>query len=576
MTTATSSRTPVSNPFVAAIAPSLADVLARLDTADGLVDRARADMRSAVRTFCRLIDCQPEEVPAHPNFLRERLKRVAPARFGMSKGRWSNIRSLIGKALKVCGYAVMPGRYMAPLTPEWENFYRRLNSKTLECGLTRFLHYCSAQGIQPDDVREENFERFRMALENESLVKNHLVVHQHACRCWNKAVNLVDGWPNLQVKVPSYRESYTLDWSAFPSTLKDDTQRWLDRLAGRNLRKPIPFKPVKASTLECREFQIRQLASALVHRGHPAASIRTLADLVDVETAYDALRFFVDRAKGKTTTQIGGLATVIKAIGEHWVKVDEDHLDELKAIRRSLDPGRGGMTDKTRAMLRQFEDDGLIAAFLGLPDTLYRRARSEGPSFRKAVAVQITLAIELLTVAPMRISNLVSLDLDDNVIRIGQGKTQSVHLFVPASDVKNDIDLEFPLPNATVKLLDTYITDYRPLLLREQARWLFPGLGTNHKNQQTLGMQISSTIETELGLRITAHQFRHLSGYLYLRANPGGYEVVRALLGHKSIETTIRFYAGMEEIAAVREYARVLEQYRGGVTNEIRDQRNRS
>ena len=101
-------------------------------------------------------------------------------------------------------------------------------------------------------------------------------------------------------------------------------------------------------------------------------------------------------------------------------------------------------------------------------------------------------------------------------------------------------------------------------------------LGTNHKNQHTLGMQISSTIETELGLRITAHQFRHLSGYLYLRANPGGHEVVRALLGHKSIETTIRFYAGMEGIAAVREYARVLEQYRGGVTNEIRDQRNRS
>ena len=60
------------------------------------------------------------------------------------------------------------------------------------------------------------------------------------------------------------------------------------------------------------------------------------------------------------------------------MKVDEDHLNELKAFRKSLDPGRGGMTDKTLAILRQFEDDGLMAAFLGLPDTLFRRARRRG------------------------------------------------------------------------------------------------------------------------------------------------------------------------------------------------------
>jgi integrase len=55
-------------------------------------------------------------------------------------------------------------------------------------------------------------------------------------------------------------------------------------------------------------------------------------------------------------------------------------------------------------------------------------------------------------------------------------------------------------------------------------------------------------------VRITVHQFRHLAGYLYLRQVPGGHETIRALLGHKSIETTIRFYAGMETAAAARAY----------------------
>ncbi len=61
-------------------------------------------------------------------------------------------------------------------------------------------------------------------------------------------------------------------------------------------------------------------------------------------------------------------------------------------------------------------------------------------------------------------------------------------------------------------------------------------------------------------MRVTAHQFRHLAGFLYLRRNPGGHEVVRRLLGHRSISTTVQFYAGMETSAAIAEYERVVLQ----------------
>ena len=137
------------NPFTADTAPSMADILEKLDAVGNLTDRVRGDLKYAVRSFCRLIDHHPEEVPAHPNYLNQHLKRIQPARYGISKGSWSNIKSLLRRALRVCGCAVMPGRYTTSRAPRWDDLYQQLNNKTLECGLTKFMHFCTAQGIEP-------------------------------------------------------------------------------------------------------------------------------------------------------------------------------------------------------------------------------------------------------------------------------------------------------------------------------------------------------------------------------------------------------------------------------------------
>ena len=50
-------------------------------------------------------------------------------------------------------------------------------------------------------------------------------------------------------------------------------------------------------------------------------------------------------------------------------------------------------------------------------------------------------------------------------------------------------------------------------------------------------------------------------------ANPGGHEVVRHLLGHRSIATTLRFYAGMEVAAALRRYDAVVLERREEATD---------
>ena len=65
------------------------------------------------------------------------------------------------------------------------------------------------------------------------------------------------------------------------------------------------------------------------------------------------------------------------------------------------------------------------------------------------------------------------------------------------------------------------------------------------------------------GLEMPPHRFRHAIAKIFLDQNPGQYEVVRQFLGHKSIATTIRFYAGAETAAAARHLHTTILKIRG-------------
>ena len=63
-----------------------------------------------------------------------------------------------------------------------------------------------------------------------------------------------------------------------------------------------------------------------------------------------------------------------------------------------------------------------------------------------ALLVQNALAIALLIVAPMRVKNLANLHLERHVTGTRAGSNGPVHLVIPAHEVKNEVDLRFPLP----------------------------------------------------------------------------------------------------------------------------------
>ena len=193
------------------------------------------------------------------------------------------------------------------------------------------------------------------------------------------------------------------------------------------------------------------------------------------------------------------------------------------------------------AVIRAFKDPQNRARLKALPGQLFDEALAERDALvQAAVKAEIALAIQIQLVAPMRLANLAALHLEKNVIRVG-GPEPTYHLVIPPEDVKNDQPLEYPLPKVVSEMLGRYLAVFRPRLCREDNPWLFPGEFDGHKTKGTLSGQIIERITKELGIRVTPHQFRHLAAAFILEKDPANYEFVRRVLGHKNLETTIRF-----------------------------------
>lgn len=156
------------------------------------------------------------------------------------------------------------------------------------------------------------------------------------------------------------------------------------------------------------------------------------------------------------------------------------------------------------------------------------------------------------------IQNLGTIRIGENLERPG-GHTKPSHLVFPDYDVKNNQALEFPLSPSTTALIDDYVAIHRPILMRgHNPDFLFPGDEGGAKGVKTLGEQISKRISAAIGLKVTPHQFRHAAAVIVLRAEPGNYELVRRLLGHKSLATTTRFYIGLESLEATVRFGEIV------------------
>jgi integrase len=535
--------------------PTLADLLALIASDASLTPRQRHDICSALRAVGRALGRRLEEIPATPRHLRERLSTLTSAMAGVSASRWNNVLSLTRAALKHAGLTTIAGRSVEPMAPEWRDFFCHINHRRIREGLSRFARYCSALGIRPEDVNDGIATPFLATLEDDGLIRKPRQVHRTMCVMWNRAGQTLLT-PLSRLSVPQYKKAYSLPWDDFLPSLRGELEVYLARLSGEDLLADGDFRPLRAASIHSYHRLFRAFLSALVHRGHDISEFRRPVDIVAVDIVKDGLRFFIERAGDTKTTQAYNIARLLLALARHWVRVDADHVQKLKAICRRLDPGKAGLTAKNRDRLRQFDNQVNVHAFLNLPQKIWTRHKGRAnPSRADALEVQCAVIVDILQLVPMRIGNLSSLDLDRNIIRTRAKGCNVTHLFVPAEAVKNRIPIEAELPAETVELLDFYLQQFRPLLQSGPSSWLFPNSrGSGPKKPSDLGLQIAKFLRRECGLQVNAHLFRHIAAKLYLEGYPGAYGFMSLVHAHSSQETTKRFYCGTETTAAMRHF----------------------
>lgn len=529
--------------------PTLATVLACVADSDALTERQRQDLASALRTVGRAL-CRPlEDVSACPRTLRERLKSVVPAAAGISPRRWTNATSLARQAIRHAGIDVAPGRAPLRFSPGWTALFRLVEAKHACIALSRLARYCTNHDIEPEEVTDAVFQAFLDELLATDMRQLPHKVHRQAAVIWVRLASTTSAWPQHPITVPSYSRVYALPWSRFPESLKAELDAYLDHLAaGSDLLDAAAFKPLRPASITSVRQQLTAYISALVHRGHDPQTLCTLTAIVELPLVKDGLRFFLDRAPANSTKQAHGIASCLRSLARHWVGVDDSHLVTLRTLCKRLDTASQGLAAKNRERLRQFDDPVSRGKLLALPETLARKAaRCKVPSATEALWIQTALAVELLLMLPLRRRNLVRLNLEQHLRRTRGGV---VHLVIPGEEVKNGTEIASVLPVSVVKLLDLYLERYRTVLLSQPSAWLFPGVGDRPKSLERMALQISDTVKRETGLLVNVHLFRHIAAKLYLDANPGAYGVVRLLHGHKSVDTTTKYYCGAETGAA--------------------------
>ena len=542
---------------------SLEDVMDAVQRSPTLTARQRQDIASALRTLGKLTNRPLSAHPSNVQSVRRLLHTVKPALHGLSQGRWANVRSLVFKGLDIAGVERRRRGDCSPVSAAWAALVAPLPVRPLCVAIMPFARHCTRLGIDPAQVTQAVFDDYGTYLEEFSSRTRPREALLDLRRAWNCAgEESYPAWPAIRFVVDDRRPRYSRPWSDFPASLKDDVDDMV-RAATRRIS-VSGHRSIRPISARARENHLLALASAVVASGKEATSLKTIADLVEIETVAAGLEHILARLGGKTSVHVHQIAKIICTLARRWVKVPKSHQERLEAIRKNLDPGRHGMTEKNRTTLRMFEDPEVVARF----DSLPARVWSKAPSLEDLKIAERSSPADrpcrrtAHRLLPCGFANLASINIDRHIIDRGHGRNRSVHLFFPKDEVKNGVELEFQLPSSTIALLDRYLRDVRPRLLRAPSSWLFPGEGADHKCSTLLGEQIADLMETEVGVRVTAHQFRHLAGFLFLKANPGAHEIVRRLLGHRSIATTLNFYAGMEAAEAVRHFDRHVEQRR--------------
>jgi integrase len=540
---------------------TLRDLLASVEKRDAPSVTRRRDLRSAVTRVASLLDDDPARIPLDLPAISARLATVSPVAAGLTKKTFSNIRSDFVSAVKISGLKPVQRSARTPLSPPWKELFAGLSGRREHLGLSRLARYASANGIAPRDINDATIDAFISKVRDQSLHRKPSDLHRTVSLIWNEAAERSEF--GLQtVEVPSFRRpARRIEWAGLTNAFREDVDQYLIWCGGADVfANDARARALAPQTIKLRQNQIHAGVTALVESGVKPAAIKSLADLVSPENFKRILRRRHEAVGGRQNVFNHDLAWALVQIARRWVKVDDGVLAELTRLAGKVPMPMSGLTDKNKRRLRQFDDPVILQRLFSFPSRLWVEVKRDAkPNLKTLVKAQAALAVAILSYMPIRLQNLATLAFDIDVfLRDGPRATSSLEL--AADKVKNRRELAFDIPPEVARMLIEYRNRIAPKVIGHRPDRLFVRADGAPKNQWSVAWLIRTYLKRWVGIELSSHQFRHLSAKVMLDAQPGNFETVRQLLGHKSLRTTVGAYAGIDSRRAGRHQQRLIEE----------------
>ncbi|EKM99099.1 tyrosine-type recombinase/integrase [Acidocella sp. MX-AZ02] len=589
---------PVLNPSPAT---RFSDVLIAVQNAPGLTPKVRENLRGAVTKAASLVSAQGLHGPVDIEKLRRKFERLTPALLGMkTDNAMAAFKSNLRRALRLAGHDIMPGRHVTPLSPDWTALMAKLGGAPIAIKLSRFAHVASAKGWAPDEITQAHLTRFGAILRETNLGSKADKLVRGTVAAWAHGRRHCPDWPGIDLGAPlAETRFYALPWSSFPAGFAEDVESWLARpeaelehllaAISKTGSLPVPASPkgrnngtLRARTISNYRDALRRAASILVRTGHcDAAHITSLTTVVGVAELQCVLSFLAARTGRQKGGHLGYIAFLYYFIARDYLRLPQGKITQLEYLWTSLRGAPGEMSPRSFERLCQFDDDAKTVNMALLPTSLARAARKRDKVDTRAIKLMRTALFTAIALdTGLRVGNIVNLQLDKHVTFATRNKQRIAVLTNPGEEVKNGRTLISELRPESTALLDLWLAEYRPGTCapeRLQAPYLFPSQSGGHLATSLALQSFKDLAAYHAGLDVTPHVTRAYLGKLLLEENPDAHSTVQAVLGHNSVETTLRFYAPVRPLLAKRRAQRLLlakQQQRSGQRALLKGQQN--
>ena len=160
--------------------PSLADAIAAIQN-DSLSKPKRDAWCCSLRRVAEFIGKDPAQLPARLSALRFGLARLHHVQLGVRRKKTlqNHVANLKAAIRHVSAAERLSDRGIT-LAPDWQALYDKLPTCRLRLGLSGFLRYCSATGIDPRSVSNATVEAFIAYVKEVQFTVKPNDLHKHS------------------------------------------------------------------------------------------------------------------------------------------------------------------------------------------------------------------------------------------------------------------------------------------------------------------------------------------------------------------------------------------------------------